>query len=162
MDETHREFVDQLNRVSAASEDALLAAIDGFVAHTEAHFGQEEQWMEEIAFPPRGCHRGEHEKVLETVREVRGRVAAGDAELGRKLAEALAEWFPQHALSMDAVLAMYMTQIDYKPGGDNAAVVAAASALAVNAPNCAMGGDGCDHHDNKAAADGACGPEHAA
>jgi hemerythrin-like metal-binding protein len=93
----------------------MLAAIDDFIAHTEAHFGQEEQWMDAIEFPPRGCHRGEHEKVLETAREVRNRVAAGDFRLGRTQAEALAEWFPQHALSMDAILGAYMTQIDYKP-----------------------------------------------
>ena len=115
MDDTHREFVAQLNRVGEAADDGVLAALDDFIAHSEAHFGQEERWMDAIEFPPRGCHRGEHEKVLETVREVRKRVEAGDYRLGRTLAEALAEWFPQHALSMDAVLAMYMTEIGYRP-----------------------------------------------
>jgi hemerythrin len=71
--------------------------------------------MASIDFPPRSCHRGEHEKILETAREVRKRVAAGDVRLGRTLAEALAEWFPQHATSMDAVLALYMTEIGYQP-----------------------------------------------
>jgi hemerythrin-like metal-binding protein len=115
MDDTHREFVDQLNRVGAAGPSGLLAALDDFIVHTESHFGQEERWMDAIEFPPRGCHRGEHAKVLETVREVRRRVAEGDVRLGRTLAEALAEWFPQHATSMDAILAMYMTQIGYQP-----------------------------------------------
>lgn len=150
MDETHREFVDQLNRVGEAADGALLAAIDDFIAHTEAHFGQEEAWMDEIAFPPRGCHRGEHEKVLETVREVRRRVEAGDFKLGRTLAEALAEWFPQHALSMDAVLAMYLKEIGYQPGGDNKEIVAAAAALAGDAPNCATGSDDCAHQSAEA------------
>jgi hemerythrin len=115
MDDTHREFVEQLNRVGAAGEAGLLAALDGFIAHTEAHFGQEERWMESIAFPPMHCHQGEHAKVLETAREVRNRVAAGDMRLGRMLAEALAEWFPQHAASMDAMLAMYMKQTGFQP-----------------------------------------------
>jgi hemerythrin len=115
MDDTHREFVEQLNRVGAAGEAGLLAALDGFIAHTEAHFGQEERWMESIAFPPMHCHQGEHAKVLETAREVRNRVAAGDMRLGRMLAEALAEWFPQHAASMDAMLAMYMEQTGFQP-----------------------------------------------
>jgi hemerythrin-like metal-binding protein len=115
MDDTHREFVEQLNRVGAADEAGLLAALDDFIAHTEAHFGQEEQWMESLNIPPLGCHRGEHAKVLETAREVRNRVAAGDARLGRMLAEALAEWFPQHAASMDAVLALYMEETGYRP-----------------------------------------------
>ena len=59
--------------------------------------------------------RAEHAKVLETAREVRNRVAAGDLRLGRMLAEALAEWFPQHAASMDAMLALVMEQTGYRP-----------------------------------------------
>lgn len=115
MDDTHREFVLLLNRVGAAAAADVLAALDDFLTHTEAHFLQEEQWMEAISFPPIGCHRGEHEKVLETVREVRRRVAGGDLRLGRTLAEALAEWFPQHAASMDAMLALFMEQTGYQP-----------------------------------------------
>ena len=116
MDDTHREFVAQLNCVGAATDAAVLAALDEFIAHTEAHFAQEEQWMESIAFPPRGCHQDEHAKILETAREVRKRVAAGEPRLGRMLAEALAEWFPQHAASMDAMLAMYMAETGFRPG----------------------------------------------
>ena len=115
MDDTHREFVEQLNRVGDAPDEGVLAALDDFIAHTEAHFGQEEQWMDAIEFPPRGCHGGEHEKVLETMREVRKRVADGNVQLARTLAEALAEWFPQHATSMDAILGLYMTQTGYAP-----------------------------------------------
>lgn len=43
------------------------------------------------------------------------------AQLNR-MAAALAEWFPQHAASMDAVLALYMTEIGFAP--DAAAAVA--------------------------------------
>ena len=115
MDDTHREFVEQLNRVGLAEEAGVLAALDDFIAHTEAHFAQEEQWMASIDFPPAGCHRAEHAKVLETAREVRNRGAAGDLRLGRMLAEALAEWFPQHAASLDAMLALVMEQTGYRP-----------------------------------------------
>ncbi|NBR29787.1 MAG: hemerythrin, partial [Betaproteobacteria bacterium] len=38
MDDTHREFVDLLNRVAAAPESELLASLDEFVKHTEEHF----------------------------------------------------------------------------------------------------------------------------
>ena len=115
MDDTHREFVEQLNRVGDALDTGVLAALDDFIAHTETHFAQEEEWMEAIAFPPLGCHRAEHTKVLETAHEVRKRVAAGDTRLGRMLAEALAEWFPQHAASMDAMLVLFMQQTGFVP-----------------------------------------------
>jgi len=60
----------------------------------------------------------------------------------------MAEWFVQHAGSMDTVLAMYMKQIGYVPGADNATIVSVATALATDAPNCARGSAGCDHEDH--------------
>jgi len=113
MDDTHREFVELLNRVGAASGDDLLACLDEFIAHTEAHFGQEERWMEAMQFPPLACHRSEHEGVLEIMREVRKRIAGGEARYGEVLANAIVEWFPQHAQSMDAVLALYIRQTGF-------------------------------------------------
>jgi hemerythrin-like metal-binding protein len=147
MDDTHREFVDLLNRVAAAPEQDLLASLDAFITHTEQHFGEEERWMQEFAFPPLHCHQGEHANVLEVIREVRRRVADGQVQLGATLTQALAEWFPQHAGSMDAVLAMYMKEIGYTPGGDNTAAIATAAAATVAqaAPGCAPGADACGH-----------------
>jgi len=105
MDETHREFVEQLNALADASDADFLVRLDAFIAHTEAHFGQEDQWMSEIYFPPAHCHQNEHEGVLKIAREVRERVAAGDVPIGRVLARELAPWFENHATTMDAVLA---------------------------------------------------------
>lgn len=108
MDHTHQEFVDLLNAVGAAEGEAILPALDAFIAHTEAHFAQEEAWMEEKQFPPRGCHGREHTGVLEVVREVRTRVVNGETHYARTLAEALGEWFQVHATSMDTMLALYL------------------------------------------------------
>jgi len=116
MDETHREFVELLNRVGAASDDDLPGALDDFIAHTESHFGQEDRWMQATAFPPLHCHQGEHANVLEIVREVRKRVTEGQFHLGAVLAKAIAEWFPNHAATMDAMLAAFMKQSGYVPG----------------------------------------------
>lgn len=115
MDGTHREFVDLLNAVGEAGERDLLARLDAFIAHTEAHFSQEEAWMEAMQFPPLGCHRAEHEGVLEVMREVRSRIAGGEAHYGPVLAKAIAEWFPLHAQSMDAVLALTLQQTGFQP-----------------------------------------------
>jgi hemerythrin len=110
MDDTHREFVALLNRIDSAPEDQRVAALDEFIAHSEAHFAQEQQWMEEKQFPPLHCHVREHEGVLEITREVRNRVAAGETHLAGVLAKAVAEWFTLHVTSMDAVLAMFLAQ----------------------------------------------------
>lgn len=131
MDATHQEFTDLLNRVGNAPEDQLVGALDEFIAHSEAHFAQEQQWMEEKQFPPLHCHVREHEGVLEITREVRNRVAAGETHLASVLAKAVAEWFTLHVTSMDAVLAMFLAQ----PGqvqGD--APVAGCAPLCSHAP----------------------------
>lgn len=115
MDETHREFIELLNRLADAQPEDALAVLDEFIAHTEAHFGQEQKWMEDLAFPPLACHVREHEGVLEISREVRNRLAAGQAKFAQVLAQAVAEWFETHAASMDHVLALYMKEKAYEP-----------------------------------------------
>lgn len=115
MDDTHREFVDLVNRMADAPDDEMGAAVDEFIRHTEEHFGQEERWMRSIAFPPLGCHQREHNGVLEIAREVRQRVANGEFRFGRVLAQAVAEWFADHAASMDTVLSLYMKDRGYTP-----------------------------------------------
>jgi hemerythrin len=119
MDATHRDFVDFLNRLDAAAGADSLLRLDEFIAHTEKHFGQEEAWMERTAFPPLGCHKGEHGNVLEVMREVRQRVAAGEAHYASTLTAALAEWFPQHAATMDAMLAEFMQSAGFDPGAES-------------------------------------------
>jgi hemerythrin-like metal-binding protein len=110
MDKTHQEFAELLNRLADAPEAELTQVMDEFIAHTEAHFAQEQKWMEEAQFPPLHCHVREHEGVLEITREVRKRVAAGETHLAGVLAKAVAEWFADHAKSMDAVLAIFLKQ----------------------------------------------------
>jgi hemerythrin-like metal-binding protein len=115
MDETHRELVDLLNALADAPDEALLAALDRFIAHTDAHFAQENRWMHALPFPPVHCHEGEHDNVLRLMREVRNRVAIGEIELGRVLARELPEWFRLHATTMDAMLAQVIRLTGYAP-----------------------------------------------
>jgi hemerythrin-like metal-binding protein len=115
MDETHREFIELLNRLADAPDEEMLAVLDVFIQHTEQHFAQEQLWMEQMAFPPLACHAREHEGVLETAHEVRRRALAGETRFGRVLAKAVAEWFASHAASMDHVLALYMKDQGFNP-----------------------------------------------
>ena len=115
MDDTHREFIGLLNRLADAPEADMLAVLDEFIAHTEAHFAQEQLWMEQMSFPPAECHAREHDGVLEVAREVRVRAAAGETGFGPVLAQAVAQWFANHAASMDNVLALYMKDVNFEP-----------------------------------------------
>lgn len=115
MDATHHEFIDLLNAVVDAGDEEVLDALDRFIAHTEAHFGQEDRWMAETGFPPLHCHTAEHENVLGIMREVRGMVAGGRIDIGRVLAREMAPWFDIHAASMDAALASWLRGKAYEP-----------------------------------------------
>ncbi len=115
MDDTHKEFVDLLNKLGDAEGDDVLPLIDEFIAHTEEHFLQEQRWMQSIPFPPIQCHVNEHQGVLDICREVRTRVANGEPRFGKVLATAVGEWFETHASTMDTVLSMVMKEKGYEP-----------------------------------------------
>lgn len=105
MDDTHKEFVEQLNDLAACADQDMLGVFDKFYAHTVEHFDMEKRSMTAIDFPPLHCHNTEHEGVLEVMREVRRHLEAGDYNVGRVLAREMAEWFRIHAGTMDAMLA---------------------------------------------------------
>ncbi len=135
MDATHREFVDLFNAVAGAPADGFLAALDTFIAHTEAHFAQENRWMEAVDFP--ACHRAEHDRVLVVLHDIRKRVAKGDMFLGRRLMEELPAWFDNHTNGMDAALAFHLHSVGFdvdrgtlRPRTDGGDAVAAGSACA--------------------------------
>jgi hemerythrin-like metal-binding protein len=110
MDETHREFVERVAALAAAADAELAGLLGELIVHTVAHFEQEKCWMEASGFPPISCHTGEHERVLEVLRDVRNKVGAGDLALGRTLVKELPAWFENHASTMDAALAFFLKE----------------------------------------------------
>lgn len=113
MDDIHREFMILLGRLDGASGNSLMPALDALFAHTVAHFEQENVWMEATGFPPMHCHRGEHERVLEVLHEVRKLAAAGDDGIVRTLVRELPLWFEHHVATMDAMLAQHIASCAY-------------------------------------------------
>ena len=115
MDHTHEEFYSVAFRLltcSAADADAAIAA---FEVHALEHFRQEEAWMLETEFPASDCHVQEHAAVLNSVREVRALLSAGQAgpALLHDLAQHLFAWFPGHADYLDSALSAWMSKRRY-------------------------------------------------
>lgn len=110
-DANHVEFCALLNAVADAPNAEFISALDAFIDHTEHHFAEENGWMDAAAFPPRHCHRGEHDNVLALCREVHKRAAAGDMDLGRRLVAELPAWFAQHVDVMDRMMTTYLAQM---------------------------------------------------
>jgi hemerythrin-like metal-binding protein len=116
MDATHREFVDMLAATELAPEAQLLQSFTELIGHTESHFSGEDQWMQDSAFGPGGCHSDEHDMILKVMREaLRRGQEDGNLQMVRQLTGELAVWFDGHAKSMDAVLAMFLKEVQYDP-----------------------------------------------
>jgi hemerythrin-like metal-binding protein len=113
MDDTHHEFVDLLGAVEEAEESQLLSTWRALVEHTEVHFGDEDRWMVDTHFASSNCHSVQHRVVLQVLREGVALGEAGDLKPIRQMAHELAAWFPQHAQSMDAALALHMRRVGY-------------------------------------------------
>ena len=113
MDTTHREFVDLLAVVEAAADAQLLQAWSTLLSHTEQHFAQEDAWMRSAGFAAKNCHSGQHEVVLQVMREVQRQAQSGQIEPIRQLSYELAHWFPQHAQHMDGALASHLQDIGF-------------------------------------------------
>ena len=115
MDDTHREFVDLLASVESADDAALLACWAALIDHTDAHFGREDQWMQNTGFSASNCHSMQHKVVLQVMREGQVRGQAGELQVVRQMAHELGLWFPQHAQAMDAALALHMRGVGFDP-----------------------------------------------
>jgi hemerythrin-like metal-binding protein len=112
MDDTHREFVGLLAGVEAADDDTVLNQWSALIDHTDAHFGQEDRWMAQTGFSSGNCHSTQHQIVLQVMREG---LAGQNVAMVRQMATELALWFPQHAQSMDAALALHLRSVGLDP-----------------------------------------------
>ena len=113
MDDTHREFVALLAEVDAAPDAALLDAWVALVEHTVHHFAQEDDWMRSTGFASGNCHATQHRVVLSVLREGLTQGRDGRLEVIRQMARELAIWFPQHAQTMDAALALHLRSVGF-------------------------------------------------
>ena len=110
MDATHREFVSCVDALLRAPDDELAARLEAFAEHARRHFAEEDEAMRRGAYDAGGCHIDEHAAVLRSLDQVRQALREGRPAVVRAFAEALADWFPEHARVMDLGLARWMAQ----------------------------------------------------
>lgn len=113
MDDTHHEFVELLQAVDRADDFHILAAWQALVDHTDAHFAQEDRWMQATRFASSNCHSLQHKVVLQVMREGTQRAEQGELDVLRGMASELAIWFQQHTQSMDAALALHLRRVGF-------------------------------------------------
>ena len=142
MDDTHHEFVDLLATVVNAADADLAPAWQVLIDHTDHHFGQEDHWMQSTRFSSTNCHSMQHSVVLQVMREGAKRGLTGELGVVRQMAHELGLWFPQHAQSMDAALALHLRGLGFDPV---TGIVHAPQALPVHEIQ-GCGGASCSSH----------------
>lgn len=112
MDHSHEEFVQVVKALAACNAVTALGCLQALEDHLLAHFGTEHEWMERTAYPAMECHLAEHQKVLDSVQEVNALAKIGQVGLrdSRRLAAALADWFPKHATYLDSALSAWISK----------------------------------------------------
>jgi len=112
MDDAHEEFVEVVKALAACNAVTALGCLQAVEDHLVAHFGSEKAWMERTDYPNMDCHLDEHQKVLDSVQHVNGLAKIGQVGLRdvRRLAVALADWFPKHATYLDSALSTWISK----------------------------------------------------
>ena len=113
MDATHQEMVEMLARLRALPPEQQLEPYRALLAHTTEHFAQEDRWMLASGFTADNCHSLQHKSVLDTLIAVEAHFHQGDRSIITRMAEALVEWLPLHAQSMDAGLAQHLQALQF-------------------------------------------------
>ena len=106
IDALHQSFVEILAKLNTASDEQFAHQYNALVANMERDFYEEEQQMEEIAFPALHSHREQHARVLSAMHHAQGHVMCGDIVAGRDVIALLPQWFTFHLSTMDAALAI--------------------------------------------------------
>ena len=100
-DADHRQLLDIINTLhdetmSGAPADQLGATCDRLIAHTVAHFANEEAQFE--GYPRAAEHRRMHDKLKERVIAFRQEIAVGNALDGTRL---ITDWLAHHITGED-------------------------------------------------------------
>ena len=107
VDYEHWELVDLINRLHAGVPVTDAAAISGFLGELHdaiaAHFALEEKVMAERRYPGAAAHKGDHERLLDELRDLMEAHEAGAfADSASYLSERLESWFMRHFGTFDA------------------------------------------------------------
>jgi hemerythrin-like metal-binding protein len=112
IDAAHEEFVEVVTALADCTQHSALGCLRDVEAHLLSHFAIEQEWMERTDFPAADCHLDEHQRVMDAVQKVNALAAVGEVGLHdvKRLAQALADWFPGHADYMDSALSAWINK----------------------------------------------------
>jgi hemerythrin len=108
IDDLHKEFQDILDALLDPGEADYGRDLLGLHKHLLRHCAIEEEFMRQEDYPHIDRHRRQHQRLLESVADVRRRFDSGDIESTRRFCAELMDWFRIHARTEDAELAAFL------------------------------------------------------
>ncbi|MCB2094593.1 MAG: hemerythrin family protein [Rhodobacteraceae bacterium] len=109
VDHEHRELIDLVNNTAGAilgeggSGDVSRAYGDLLRAVT-AHFAHEERQMQAADYDQMAAHKGDHERLIDALRDLMDGEPASSPEVAERLVAVLGDWFSGHFATHDARL----------------------------------------------------------
>jgi hemerythrin len=109
VDQEHREMIELINGLdSAMAQDAdcitVISTLGEIYARISAHFALEEKFMRETRYPQFPEHKGDHESLLDQLRDIMDGVEDEGGYDEAELSAALSDWFTVHFRTHDALL----------------------------------------------------------
>lgn len=109
VDHEHRELVDLINRLHEkatmqGSKVAVLGFFGDLYKAVSAHFALEERFMREKRYDQLPQHKGDHERLLDEIRDLMEDYEVNDVFDEKLLAQRIDAWFSRHFESHDARL----------------------------------------------------------
>ena len=116
MNDTHLEEILIINRLESAASENEIEAVDAvlkeLLEHTDMHFSDEEDMMEEALFPAFKMHKSEHDRHLHELRSIIKYFEEhkDTAAISAYIKGNLTPWLINHIQTMDTMTAKFLQQ----------------------------------------------------
>jgi len=109
VDHEHRELIDLVNAAAGAIQsDSSASEVEGafgdLLHAISAHFAHEEQQMLAAGYDQIDEHKGDHERLIDALRDIMDTADPSSGDSAAKLVQVLGDWFSGHFSSHDARL----------------------------------------------------------
>ncbi|MDL1862378.1 hypothetical protein FBR04_15325 [Betaproteobacteria bacterium PRO7] len=108
IDDLHKEFQAILDALNDPREGDYGEDLLALHEHLLRHCGLEEQWMLQENYEHYARHKRAHERLLESISDIRRRFDGGDVDAVRRYCADLMNWFAIHAQEEDAPIAEWL------------------------------------------------------
>lgn len=113
IDAQHQELVDMVNTlhdsmVDGADERILFDIVERMLRYTNVHFGTEETYMAQYAYPETAAHKAEHADFMTKAAQVAADQRAAKQGLSMEVLNFLGDWLVTHINGSDKRLGEFL------------------------------------------------------